>query len=92
MTLLNNTLTGKILAIAVLVAAIAYIIIPIDFDGPIYGLTDDFCFFMAAFCYAQSRFINPGKVSARNLLKRIALIFACLGIAALAILSAIATL
>ena len=50
---------GMALALLALIAAIAYIVAPIDFDGPIYGKIDDFCFFMAAFSYAQSQFINP---------------------------------
>lgn len=81
---------GMVLALIALIAAIVYIVTPIDFDGPIYGKIDDFCFFMAAFCFAQSQFINPVKVSPRNLLKRIAIIFMCLGIAALALLAIIA--
>lgn len=81
---------GMALALLALIAAIAYIVAPIDFDGPIYGKIDDFCFFMAAFCFAQSQFINPVKLSPLNLLKRIAIIFMCLGIAALALLAIIA--
>ena len=81
---------GMALSLLALIAAIAYIVAPIDFDGPIYGKIDDFCFFMAAFCFAQSQFINPVKLSACALLKRIAIIFLCLGIAALALLAIIA--
>lgn len=92
MTKSGNKLAGKALAIAALVAAIAYIIMPIDFDGPIYGAIDDFFFFMAAFCYAQSQFISPQKVSACNMLKKIALIFVCLGILTLSVLAILVTI
>ena len=80
---------GITLSIIALIAAIAYIIMPADFDGPIYGIIDDFCFFMAAFCYAQSQLINPSKVTARALLKRFSIIFICLGLITLTIIAAL---
>lgn len=83
---------GITLAIIALVAAIAYIIIPADFDGPIYGIIDDFFFFMAAFCFAQSQFISPVKLRPRAILKRFATIFTIMGILTLATLAAITIL
>ncbi|MGN1246322.1 MAG: hypothetical protein ACI4UN_06780 [Muribaculaceae bacterium] len=83
---------GITLAVLALAAAIAYIVMPYDYDGPLYGIIDDFCFFMAAFCFAQSQFISPLKVSARSLLKRISLFFLFIGIAALSVLAIIAAI
>lgn len=88
----NNSATAKWLAMAAMVLAIIYIIMPIDFDGPAIGIIDDFFFFMAAFCLCQSCFISSEKKTARRSLRRLSLIFACLGIAWLAVLAIIITI
>lgn len=70
---------GKWLAVAAVLLSIVYIVMPIDFDGPIIGIFDDFFFFMAAFCFCQSRFISSKRVAARRALSKCAIVFATLG-------------
>ena len=77
----------KVLSIASILFAIIYIVMPIDFDGPIIGIIDDFFVFMAAFCFCQAQFLKPEKYKAKHLLNLIALIFACLSLIWLMILA-----
>lgn len=76
----NQRFIMRTLAVIAMILAIVYIIMPIDFDGPLVGIIDDFFIFMAAFCFCQSQFINPAKISARRSLGIISLIFLILGI------------
>ncbi len=70
----------RTIAVIAMILAIVYIIMPIDFDGSIIGIIDDFFMFMAAFCFCQSQFMNEAKISARRSLNFIALVFLSLGI------------
>ncbi len=76
----NRRFIMRTLAVIAIILAIVYIIMPIDFDGPMVGIIDDFFIFMAAFCFCQSQFISPSKISARRSLSIISLIFLILGI------------
>lgn len=51
----KNT-TMRWLAVLFIILAIAYLIMPIDYDGPIIGFIDDFFVFMSAFCFMFSQF------------------------------------
>lgn len=69
----------KSLAVVSMILAVVYIIMPVDFDGPIIGILDDFLFFMAAFCFCQAQFISTAKASAKRMLNLLALVFLLLG-------------
>lgn len=76
----NRRFIMRTFAVIAMILAIVYIIMPIDFDGPLIGIIDDFFIFMAAFCFCQSQFINPSKISAKRSLNIISLIFLILGV------------
>ena len=46
----------KWLSAIFIILALAYLIMPIDYDGPVIGFVDDFFVFMAAFCFAFAQF------------------------------------
>lgn len=69
----------RILSVILIVLSIVYIIMPLDYDGPMFGIIDDFMFFMAAFCFMYSQFLNRRKKDSRELLKLISLCFLVLG-------------
>ena len=55
-TIKNQNTSMKWLSAIFTILAIAYLIMPIDFDGPVIGFIDDFFVFMAAFCFAFAQF------------------------------------
>lgn len=69
----------RILSVTLIVLSIVYIIMPLDYDGPVIGIIDDFMFFMAAFCFMYSQFLNRRKKASIGLLKLISLCFLVLG-------------
>lgn len=77
----------KALAVFLLILSIIYIIVPIDFDGPIWGIFDDFFFFMSGFCFCQGQFLSSRKQHAKQPLNKVALVFLILGIVYLCILA-----
>ena len=69
----------KVLAITMLVLAIAYLIMPIDYDRGVIGRLDDFFIFMTAFCYLYASFFSGSNLRVAMLLKVISCVFAMLG-------------
>lgn len=58
----SSSATMKWLSAFFMLLALAYLIMPIDFDGSIIGFVDDFLVFMAAFCFTFAQFsrkVNP---------------------------------
>ncbi len=82
----ENALYHKTFSIFLFFLSIIYIIMPIDYDGTIIGMIDDFFIFMSAFCYMYAQF-NKNKLSAYMLLKMVSLIFCFLGTIAFLLLS-----
>ena len=82
----NNNVTFKWLAVLFLIVSIAFLVMPIDFDGPIVGFIDDFFLFMAAFCFAFSQFSKRATPIVKKQLYVISLTFLVFAILWLAIL------
>lgn len=56
----KHTIVIRAIGFILLVAAIAYIILPFDFDNKgVIGYIDDFLFFMAAFTLLRASFTPP---------------------------------
>ncbi len=69
------------LGIALVIAAIGYIIWPGDFDHKgIVGYVDDFMVFMAAFTFAHGSFQRPERRYIRRQLYMLSSLFALLGL------------
>lgn len=69
----------RIVAIALLLAATVYLVLPFDFDDGIKGRIDDFMFFMSAFCFVYAQFMGINTVRAIVILKLLSAIFCFLG-------------
>lgn len=74
----NTTL--KWLSAFFLLLAVAYIIMPIDFDGPIIGFFDDFFVFMASFCFTFTQFSHKATHIIRRQLYTFSIAFLILAI------------
>lgn len=83
----NETKTHKWLSVLLVLLALTYIIVPIDFDGHVIGFFDDFFLFMASFCYFVSQFTNVLQHKARKRLDMLAICFCILGIAWVCVLA-----
>lgn len=70
----------KWLSALFLIIAIAYLIMPIDFDGPIIGFVDDFFVFMATFCFAYAQFSKKATETIRRQLYILSVSFMILAI------------
>ena len=79
--------THRILGVIAIIIAVAYIIMPIDFDGSWAGFIDDFFIFMAGFCYCTSQFSKHANKATRHALNKLALIFVIAAIAWVAVLA-----
>lgn len=75
------------LSLLLFLLSIVYIVMPIDYDGPIVGVVDDFLLFMSAFCFMYSQLLSPVKLVAKTMLKMISLIFLLLGVVWIMVLS-----
>ncbi|MEG1915353.1 MAG: hypothetical protein RR061_01570 [Muribaculaceae bacterium] len=84
---MKTCITHKLIATLLLLLSLVYILMPIDFDGPIVGLVDDFFFFMAGFCYFITQFTNVRHVTARRQLNILSLCFLVAGVVWLCILA-----
>ena len=77
----QKILIQRIIAVVLLILAIAYIIMPYDFDDlGILGYADDFFLFMAAFTYMQCTFQRPERHFLRRQLSMLSVVFLCLAI------------
>lgn len=85
----NKTLFAqRIIAVVLLLLAIAYTVMPYDFDScGVLGYVDDFFLFMAAFSFMQSTFQRPERHFLRRQLSMIAIVFLCLAVCWLAMLA-----
>lgn len=73
--------TCKILAVAAVLAAVAYTIVPFDYDREgVLGYADDFFVFMAAFTCARAAFTMPAQKAVRRQLCMVAAVCLCLGV------------
>ena len=77
----------KVLGILIVILSIAYIIIPIDYDGPLIGMIDDFFLFMAAFCFCINQFTSSLHIAAKRKLNIISVTFCAVGFLWLGILA-----
>ena len=82
----KKAVSFKWLAVLFLIISLIFLIMPIDFDGPIVGFIDDFFLFMAAFCFAFSQFSKKATPMVKKQLYVISLTFLILAILWLAIL------
>jgi uncharacterized membrane protein YkvA (DUF1232 family) len=77
----TRTKVLRIIAIVLLIASIAYVIIPLDFDKKgILGYFDDFFVFMAAFTFLRGSFTPPERPYIKRQLYSISLTCIVLGI------------
>lgn len=73
--------TCKILAVAAVLASVAYTIVPFDYDREgVLGYADDFFVFMAAFTCARAAFTMPAQKAVRRQLCMVAAVCLCLGV------------
>lgn len=79
--------SSKLVSVLLMVLALVYIILPIDYDGPVIGYIDDFFLFMAAFCYFICQFAESIRPDTRKLLNMLSIIFCVLGIIWLCVLA-----
>ena len=79
--------SSKSVSILLMVLALAYIVLPLDYDGPAIGYIDDFFLFMAALCYFICQFSESIQPRTRKLLNIISIILCILGIIWLCILA-----
>ncbi len=77
----------KALSILLCLLALAYIIIPIDYDGPWIGLIDDSLLIMAALAYCISQFVEPLTTKTRNIIANISIGVSISGIIWLCVLA-----
>lgn len=75
----KNKTWSKILSIIYIILAVAYLIMPVDYDINIIGKLDDFFIFMSAFCYLYSSFFSASNLKVAMMLKVISCVFAMLG-------------
>ena len=84
----QKTLLQRIIDVILLILAIAYIVMPYDFDDlGVLGYADDFFLFMAAFTYMQCTFQRPERHFLRRQLCMLSVVFLCLAICWAAILA-----
>lgn len=69
----------RLLSLLSIVVAILYLIYPGDYDNGIIGRIDDFLFFMSAFCFAYSQFIDNMHARASIILAVVSILFCLLG-------------
>lgn len=73
--------TCKILAVAAVLASVAYTIVSFDYDREgVLGYADDFFVFMAAFTCARAAFTMPAQKAVRRQLCMVAAVCLCLGV------------
>lgn len=78
----------RVVSVLALFLAIAYIVMPYDFDAKgVMGYVDDFFLFMAAFTFMQGSFQRQEMKRPRHLLYQIAAIFFVLAIVWLFVLT-----
>ena len=82
----KNT-TMKWLSAIFIILALAYLIMPIDYDGPVIGFVDDFFVFMAAFCFAFAQFSRKANQIIRRQLYIFSISFMVLAILWIILLS-----
>ena len=71
----------RVIGIALVVAAIAYLVWPGDFDGRgIEGYVDDCFLFMAAYTFAKGSFMRPERRYIRRQLYMLSSLFALLAL------------
>lgn len=71
----------RVLGVVLVLAAIVYIVVPVDFDSKgIVGYVDDFMVFMAAFTFAHGSFQRPERRYIRRQLYMLSSLFALLGL------------
>jgi uncharacterized membrane protein YkvA (DUF1232 family) len=69
------------LGVVLVLAAIVYIVVPVDFDSKgVVGYVDDFMVFMAAFTFAHGSFQRPERRYIRRQLYMLSSLFALLGL------------
>ncbi len=76
----NKSGITKWLSIFFMLLAVAYLIMPVDFDGTIIGYVDDFFVFMAAFCFAFTQFSHKMNTIIRRQLYTFSIVFLILAI------------
>ena len=76
----------SLLSIILILIAVAYLIMPYDYDHNIVGKIDDFMFFMSAFCFLYSQFMSKYKVKAALILKMLSVVFVFIGALSLLLL------
>jgi len=82
-----SVIVWRVVSVALLLAAIAYVVWTGDFDDKgIVGRADDFLVFMAAFTFAHGSFQRPERRYIRRQLYMIALLFAILALCWIAML------
>lgn len=79
--------SSKLVSILLIVLALVYIVLPLDYDGPVIGYIDDFFLFMAAFCYFICQFTESISPDTKKLLNTLSIILCILGIVWLCILA-----
>lgn len=71
----------RVLGVVLVLAAIVYIVVPVDFDSKgIVGYVDDFMVFMAAFTFAHGSIQRPERRYIRRQLYMLSSLFALLGL------------
>jgi len=71
----------RMLGVVLVLAAIVYIVVPVDFDSKgVVGYVDDFMVFMAAFTFAHGSFQRPERHYIRRQLYMLSSLFALLGL------------
>ena len=71
----------RMLGVVLVLAAIVYIVVPVDFDSKgVVGYVDDFMVFMAAFSFAHGSFQRPERRYIRRQLYMFSSLFALLGL------------
>ena len=71
----------RILGVVLVLAAIVYIVVPVDFDSKgVVGYVDDFMVFMAAFTFAHGSFQRPERHYIRRQFYMLSSLFALLGL------------
>lgn len=83
----HKNATLRWLAVLFILAAIAYLVMPIDYDGPIIGFIDDFFVFMSAFCFTFSQFSKKVNKLVRRQLYTFSISFLVLAILWIVILA-----
>ena len=83
----SGSQSSKLVSILLILLALVYIVMPLDYDGPLIGYIDDFFLFMAAFCYFICQFTESVSQKTKAFLNMISIIFCILGIAWLFILA-----